>query len=216
MITPAVLVDMRRNFTDGATAIALDHRARTIEVTLSNLFVEVGVIAKEVDDRELWRHITKTDGDLCHSFDDWLLDAMPVSRGTVYAARKVAQRLSGIPVEERSLISPGNLKTLAEVDDPKITQDRLILDASKKLKPAAFREKIMREHPEQHLEAESPMKFTPTTSQRREIEEALVLAVALGDAGSRNEALEAIAVHYKQTRPNEAEIEETVIPGRVQ
>ena len=196
-MTEDAILDMRRNLTDSAAAMALDHRARSIEAENTRNFSELGIIVNEVDERQLWRHVTKSDGEICHSWNDWVMDALPVSRSMAYAARTVAQRLSGIPAEERSLISPGNLRTLAEVDDPKITQSRPILDDAKTMKPAEFREKIAREHPEQHIENLKPMRFSPTESQRIAIEGALEAACIVFDEGlSREQSLEAIAAYY--------------------
>jgi len=197
----AEIISAMRSWEHGAAAAAYDHRARMIESESLSSFSELGIIVKEVDDQELWRWITKTDGELCHSWDDWVQDALPVSRATAYSARKVAQRLSGIPEAERALISPGNLRTLAEVDDAKITGSRLILDAARNLKPEAFRAKIMREFPERHLEAKQPYRFHPTEGQREDIDSALALAVAQEGCLTREEALWSLANFYIVNRP---------------
>lgn len=200
-ITEEAIAGMRKWATPAAAA-AYDHRVRVIESETAGNFAEIGLIVKEVDDRELWRFITKSDGEMCHSFDDWLLDAMPVSRSQAYSARKVAQRLDHLSAEERAEISPGNLKTLAEVDDPKITKSRPILDAAKKMKPKEFRAKIAREHPEQHLESFEPMRFNPVATARELIDRALEKAKELDGAVTREEQLECLADFYLQARPD--------------
>lgn len=189
------MIAQYREWEPGAVAQIFDRRVRDIEEQSLRNFSELGIIGKEMDDRKLWQYVTKKDGERCHSWDDWVQDALTVSRSTAYSARKVAQRLSGIPQEDRALISPGNLKTMAEIDDVKLTGSRPILDAAKKLKPEKFREYIEKEHPERHIEALAPMRFSPEKSAREVIDRALEIAMVMEECG-REAALEAISQFY--------------------
>lgn len=173
-------------------ALLTDTEVRQWEKRHNAQFSRLGILLLECRTKELWRYLPQG----FHSFDAWLLDAMPCSRSTGYSALQVAERLSGIPEAERALISPGNLRTLAEVDDPKVIKSRPILDAAKSMKPAAFREHVIKQHPEQHIEAYKPMRFQPTESQREKIEEGIALCLQLGDAVTREEALEQVCQDY--------------------
>ena len=183
-------------------AILLDTEVRQWERRYNSQFSHLGSILLEFKVKELWRHVFRATEDMpryfFHSFDDWLADAMPCSRSTGYSALLCASRLAGIPEAEREQIPPGNLRTLAEVNDPQLVESVQILDAAKSMKPKAFREKLAKEYPLQHLETQQPYRFSPTASQRERIDEAIALAIELDDAGDREQALERFAWDYWQ------------------
>lgn len=194
-------------------ALTADTEARQREQRYKHDFASLGTLMLRVETRELWKFLPQG----FNSFDEWLLDAMPCARSTAYSALGVARRLSGIPEAERSLISPGNLKTLAEVSSP-IAESRPILDLAKTMKPAEFRAMMIQEHPEQHLEANKPYRFLPTEGQRQDVDAALALAMSVDGAVTREEALWSLANFYRLYRPRieSMEVEEPEIPARVQ
>jgi hypothetical protein len=196
--------------TDRELALQLDKRARQIEDEAANLFVELGLICKQVADRELWRHIEvqvrDEDGSAipgefepAHSFDHWVHDALPWSNGTAYSALGVARDCADIPIEERREIPRGNLETLRKLS-PAVRRDPLIREAAKKEKPEQFVRTIADNFPTQHLEISSPMRFRPSEGQRGDIEAALTLCIAQEGCNTREEALWAMAEFYKAHR----------------
>ena len=183
---------------DPEAAEKIDHEAREWDKQYVRQFARLGPMLLRFKVRELWRYLH------FHSFDSWLLDAMPVSHSTAYSAIKVALILSYIPEEERALMAPGNLRTLAEVADEKVVQN-YTTDA-KQMKPAEFRAKVVKEHPELHIENFKPMQFKPAEGQRGMIEEGIAKAKLPPEEGgdgalTREEALCAMAFHYVYGRP---------------
>ena len=181
--------------TNAELAIRLDKRAREIESQASTLFVDLGVICRIIQDKELWRHILASDGQEFRSFDAWVQDALPWSNGTAYSALGVARDCEDIPIEERRQMPRGNLEILRQVS-PHIRRDPKIQERAKRTKPQQFVKELAAEHPQEHLEGKSQMKFNPTVSQREVVEKAIELAYAVGDATTREEAIECICQFY--------------------
>ena len=202
-ITQEYIARLRKTMTDNAAAQVYDDRARTIEREVRASFTELGLIVKEVEERRLWQHVVKADGDLCHSLDDWIADALPVSSRTAYSALKVARTLEHIPVETRAKIAPGNLKTMAEMSSS-LSGSPAILQEAVEMKPKEFREKVSKDHPEQHIEALRPMeRLNPTVSQRKVYEEAFKMAETIDGCKSREEAMEVICFYYTSSQENQ-------------
>lgn len=186
--------------TDRELAIQCDKRVREIESEASSLFVEVGLLCREMSERELWRYIPSSSGGECHSFDQWVHEALPWSNGTAYSALGVARDCADIPVEERQQIPRGNLETLRKLS-PAVRRDPLIMEAAKKQAPAEFVRTISANFPQQHIENMSPMRFKPSEEARPYIEEAIALAMHYEEAVTREEALWAMAMFYMEHRP---------------
>lgn len=193
-ITPE-LIEQYRTWTPEAAAQVYDRRLRVIEEGYSLTFTEIGMIMLEAEARELWKYTDKTDGTKPSSLFDWVHDAMPVSHGTAFDAKKAAEVLKGIPVEERAQIPRGNLMTMVGLST-KVAESSEVRKAATRLKPKDFREMIERDYPEQHVEALKPMRFNPQRSARKVIDEALEMAMVLEETESRDEALEKICQRY--------------------
>ena len=190
-ITPE-LIEMYRGWTDEASANIYDARLRAIERGHAQTFTELGVILVECEARQLWKLAVMSNCQHPHSFSAWIVDCLPVSNGSAFAAYKCAKKLAAIPAGEREQIPRGNLEAMAAMSDS-LAQSESIKAAAKQLKPKEFREKIEREHPNQHLEAHKPLRFSPERSARKVIDEALDMVMLCEGLPSREAALEFIA-----------------------
>lgn len=186
--------------TDKELAIQYDKRVREIESDSRTLFTELGLLCREMAERELWRYISSSSGGLCHSLDHWIHEALPWSNGTAYSALGVARDCADIPVEERKLIPRGNLETLRKLS-PAVRRDPLIMEAAKSQPPAEFVRTVAADFPSQHVENLLPMRFKPSEGQRVDIEASIELAMHYEGAVTREEALWAMAGFYKEFRP---------------
>ena len=185
--------------TDRELALQYDKRVREIESDSRTLFTELGLLCREMAERELWRYIPSRTGGLCHSLDHWIHEALPWSNGTAYSALGVARDCSDIPVEERKLIPRGNLETLRKLS-PAVRRDPLIREAAKSQQPAEFVRTIAADYPTQHLEITSVIRFRATTDQRADIDSALELCASLEGTGTRDEALWLVCAFYVEHR----------------
>ena len=193
----ATLAGMR-SWEIGAAATALDQRVRTIGRQHQEDFTELGLIIREVESRELWKYIVSNDGEtMCHSLDQWMHEALPWSNGTAYSALGVARDCADIPVEDRKQIPRGNLETLRKVS-PAVRRDPQVIKRAKETQPEAFVRELATEHPYEHLEGKLKYRFSPTESQRKFIDECIIVCMDRGDALTREDALECFARTYIQ------------------
>lgn len=191
------LIKTLRTWEISAAASAYDARVRRIDANITAAFVELGLIVKEVKDRELWKHITcwKT-GSACHSWDEWVHDALPEwSNGTVYSALGCAEDLQEIPVERRVRIRRTNQETLRKIP-PAVRRESPVLEAAEKMTPSEFLPKMQREHPEAHLQAKVGYRFKPTEDERDDIDLALAGVMNVLDVPTREAALHWLALNW--------------------
>lgn len=190
------LIKTLRTWDVAAAANAYDARARRIDANVTAAFVELGLIVKEVKDRELWKHITcwKT-GEACHSWDEWVHDALPEwSNGTVYSALGCAEDLKDIPVAQRCRIRRGNQEVLRKLP-PAARKEPPVLEYAVQMPPREFLSRMQRDHPESHIQSKMPYRFSPTDDQRYDIDMALA-AIMDWEKCTRDEALHQLAVDW--------------------
>jgi hypothetical protein len=193
MITPE-LITKYRTWDDAAAAQVYDARLRQIERSHAQTFTELGIILVECEARQLWRHAVTSACESPHSFSAWIVDCLPVSNGSAFAALRAAKQLKAIPSADREQIPRGNLETMSSMSETLATSPAIV-SAAKSMKPKEFREAIERDHPEQHIEAKKPMRFYPERSGRQVIDYAIEIAMALEECG-RDEALEKVCQLY--------------------
>ena len=193
----AATLEKMREWPKDSAAVMLDSRVRTIEKDSKLTFIELGLILKEVDTRELWKHMNEK----WHSFDAWLSDAAPVCRTSGYSALKAIRELGDVPVEELEEMPRCNVGLLAKV--PKARREPEVIKAAQTLSEEAFTGYVERKVPEAHIESKSLMRFKPERSQRAKIDEALALAGRLEETESREEQLEILAAEYLENHREE-------------
>jgi len=174
-------------------ASVLDERAREIEADSKQLFVEIGLLCCEMEDRNLFENLidVETRQPLYESFNQWLHAAMPTQHSTAYAARNALRALKDIiPESDLHEIPRCNLETLGKCSTA-IAKDPEFWQAAKELSQNEFVREISGRHPEQHLEERDPYRFAPTKNQREVIDAAIsAVRVIMGDeALSREECL---------------------------
>ena len=159
----------------------------------------IGIMAREVYNRQLWRLILDPSTGLpCSSFRRWVTIAAPYSHATVYAAMSDIVELKDVPDEDLAQMSHGNIGTMMLLSTA-VRADPDVIAAAKSDKPEAFIKRLQQSHPEQHLEPRKPMRLAPTESQRAAIDDAVALATLEG-ASSLTEAVEMMAIEYAQAR----------------
>jgi hypothetical protein len=205
-------IEKFREWPDDAAANAYDERLRAIERGHSQTFTELGLILVECEKRQLWRHAVKSDCQPPHSLSDWIADCLPVSNGSAFAALKCARALAHISPAEREEIPRGNQEAMACMSES-LAKSEHIKSAAKSMKPQDFRAKIERDHPDQHLEAFKPMRFSPVRSARTVIDHALEIAAVLDEAAGRDDALEKVAQFYIDE--HEYEYQETLKHSKI-
>ena len=155
-------------------------------------FSEAGIIAREVEDHQLWRQVPG-----CTSFADFLHTACPWSFSTVYASLRAIRDLSDIPDRDLSAIPASNIHTVRKLSTS-VRAKPEVIEAAKTKKADDFIGYIRHEFPSQHLEARTVLRIALDQSQNEAVEEAIALSMERG-AMTRAEALVDIAVDYKAT-----------------
>lgn len=153
-------------------------------------YCERGIIAREFERRELWRHLVDPDTRTqFSSFTAWMSCSDFLGcRRVNFEAKKDIEDLQDIPFDQLKDVSKGNIKVLKQLSTH-VRQQPEILESAKTLPQNEFLEKIEREHENQHLEVRRPLRFSPGRSEVKIIEEAIAWALENDIAGSRDEAL---------------------------
>lgn len=203
-MTPESIADTKR-LTPAAAAEVLSRGWDRIIQSHTSLFVQMQLILVEVERRELWRYVVaEVSSDttrFCASLDEWICQGSGTGRKTAYDALACARALSHIPPEEREKIPRCNQKTMSKLST-EVSSRPDVRKAAKEESESAFTQKIVKEHPDQHILSKLPMRFKPDTDQREDIDRALELARMIDGAVTREEQLQVIAVFYCENQEN--------------
>ena len=149
-------------------------------------FAERGIIIREFEKRQLWRHlISPVNGEPFPHLTAWLSCA---GRRTNFEAKRVVSMLEDIPAEKLIDVPKGNLSVLTQLST-QVRNAPDVLEAAKTMKRQEFEAKIEREHPQQHIEERKPVRFHFGRSQLKAIEEWIEYALENDLAGTREEAV---------------------------
>lgn len=150
-------------------ALQYDVRVREIDRTVRESWSELAAICIQVRDKELWRMLPAK----FHSFDDWLIDAAPCCRATVYKGMGVLSVIAkDLSPQEIAGIEIGNAILLSQVSSS-VRRDPEVIQAAKSGRSSnKLREIVRTKYPNQHVEAIVEKKLHFTTSQWEKIEAA--------------------------------------------
>lgn len=153
-------------------------------------FVERGLIIREFEKRQLWKHLTDPETGLPFPhLTAWLSCSDYLGcRRTNFESKRVLAMLADVPSEKLIDIPKATLHTLTQLSTAVRNQPD-VLEAARTMPPEAFEEKVEKEHPLQHLEARHPMKFRFGRSQSKVIEAWVEYAMSHNLAGTREEAV---------------------------
>jgi hypothetical protein len=152
-------------------AILHDRRVREIDQIVRESWSELAAICIQVRDRQEWRLLTRGRPRLdvdreYHSFDDWLMDAAPVCRATVYKGMGILSVLAqDMDQEQIAGIEIGNATLLAQVSAA-VRRDPEVIEAAKSGRHSKkLRDVVRKKYPDQHIEAIVEKKLHFTSSQ---------------------------------------------------
>ena len=204
--TSQQLDEMEKTWDKASFAMALDSRVRAIEKQNKLTYVELGIICLRVEQKELY--LSMYDGKF-KSFGAWITDAAPYSRATAYSALGEVKRLieDNVPLDVANKLPRCNLKTVNRLSTS-LKRDPEILKAAEVLEEQEFKRKIRKEHPEQHIEDDSPMRLKFERSQRVKVDEAIDVAMAIYELPTREAAIEVICTEFLSSTQTQADYEE--------
>jgi hypothetical protein len=189
-----------RTYDDEAAAVWLDGRARSIERTTRRSFIELGMICKEMNDRALYAKLSHPEtGVPFHSWNDWAMSALQVSRASAYAALDVIEALPHILIAELMEITRVNLMRLANLST-KVRENPKTIQAAKELNEEAFIAWLRVNFPDQHVEPKRQLLATPTESAATAMEECFDVVKWAYDVTSRNDVLENLCAYFMDGR----------------
>lgn len=174
---------------DAEAATMLEARLRVwddIDQLHERSYSERGLIAREFERRQLWRHLGYD------SFSAWMSSGDLGCRSVNYESKRDMEALSDLPAEVLVEVPRNNVKTLLELST-RVRRREDIQLAARTMKNPEFLAKISQEHPDQHLEGRKMLRFNPERSGARIVEEAIRWAIDHDLAGSRDEALVTMA-----------------------
>ena len=187
--------EVRRPTLDLPTqALVDDSRVREIDQTVRESWSELAAISIRVRDKRLWKLLPGK----YHSFDDWLMDAAPCCRATVYKGMGVLSVLAkDVAAEDIAQLEIGNAILLAQVS-PSVRRDPEVLEAAKSGRHSkTLRETIKRKHPSQLIENVVERKFKFTESQAAIVEEAIEAHRTMNNPStSSEEIIEMLCAEY--------------------
>lgn len=178
-----------QSWTNGDAARFLDSAARRLENQNKLAFVELGLICKHVEDRKLWGILG------FRSFDDWITNACPSSRSSGYEAKTALNNLADVPFSDLQSMSRENIRTLSKMSTGSRKSPELIA-AAKSQGGREFIRTIQSDFPNQHIEGRKRIVWFLPESTESLMEDAIKLAMKVGECESREEALLEIATDY--------------------
>jgi len=198
---------MAKEYPLGAFGMAMDARIRQFDKQQKLTFVEIGYICLKVEQTEAWREMY--DQGKFKSFGAWITDAAPSSRATCYAAMGEVKRAieDKLPLQQLNTIPRCNIRTVNRLST-ELKRDPEILKAAETLEERDFLRKIEKEHPLEHVEDLSPMRFKFEKSQRQKVEEAIQVAMVIYELPTREAAMEVIAADWLNSNQTEADYQE--------
>lgn len=175
-----------------------DERVQFLDKAQKRTFVEFGLIMIEMEDRELYRLLLDSEGKAFPSLGRWISAAAPTSRSNAYAAlnamRAINEEVSSADLQEMPRVNINTVKKLST----SVRKDPKVIEAAKQMGEQEFKEHINKEHPEQHIEKDAPMRFKPAQGDRETIDEALAVSMWAYDLESREDAILAMALYFLQ------------------
>lgn len=152
-------------------------------------FVERGLIIREFEKRQLWKHLIDPETGLPFPhLSAWLSSADYLGcRRSNFESKRVLALLEDVPAEKLIDVPKANLHTLTQLSTA-VRNDPEILEAARTLPREKFEEKLEREQPNQHISPLSPLRFHANRSDRKIIEETIIWALNHDIATTRDEA----------------------------
>ena len=165
----------------------LDRRVRKLVRGIDTTWLRVGRLCLECRNERLYQELG------FRKFDDWMSDAVGLSRSRAYVAMRAARDLVPIRDADLARITVQNADLLSRV--PKSKQASL-LRAAQTQTERGFRETIEAEVPDLHLEERVHVEFWVPRSLLEVIERCIEKAKVLNETESRTAALESIFAEY--------------------
>lgn len=164
------------------------------------------VIIRHFEERELWSRLIDPETELPFpNLTAWLSSGFLGCRRTNMEAHRDALSLHEIPASKLLGIEKENVKVLLQLST-QVRNQPDVLEAARTMDRDAFEEKVEVEHPQQHIERRTPMKFSPGRSWAKTIEEAIAWALEHDIAATRDEALLKMA----ETALNDWQVDEEI------
>ncbi len=178
-------------------ASTIDARVRKIERINRTIYAELGGLILYFEERRLFSLCFDEKGERFKSMESWLVSACPYSRSYALEAKAKMKVLrdSGTPMDKLLFVPRCNIQLLAQLPAPLQRDEEVLKDASL-LEEDAFRSKIIREHPEAHIDTAKRFTFRLDGSAAVKVGQALTLAMQIEDTQSKEIALEAICAAY--------------------
>lgn len=200
--SPAELDELKirslRSLSDADAAKILDERLRFLESQYKRNFVERGFILLEVEERQLWLHLTDPDtGSAYSSFERWVVTAASHSRSDCFESLRAVKALRDVPREQLLNVPRKNISVLMQLS-PKVRKNPEIIKKAQMAAKSEFIGLIQEKHPDQHVEHETKVTTHPTVTQKAVIDDARVIAQWVYGCTGREAADEAIAAYFLQ------------------
>jgi hypothetical protein len=177
-------------------AATIDARVRKIEAVSKRIYGELGMLVLYFEEKKLWHYCFDEKGERFKSLDGWVVSACPYSRSYALEAKAKVKilRESGTPMDELLQVPRCNVLLLAQLSSD-LQRDPEVLKDAQTLTEDAFRDKIIREQPNQGIEPKKKMIFDFEASAREVVDEAIALAMKKWEC-SRQVAVEGIFAEW--------------------
>ena len=157
-------------------------------------YAAIGLMTHQVWKRMLWQHvIDPANGFPCRSFARWVRVTAPAGYSTVYAAMRDVEALPDVPAADLAQIPQSNFKTLKQLSTA-VRGDEKVLAVAKSGRTDELVKYIQKEHPAQHIEADTFLRVPLTETQMADVEDAIKKAMDSGRCDSRSQVIWSWAV----------------------
>jgi hypothetical protein len=178
---------MSRNTERKRQANDLDSEVRKLVREMDQVWLRVGRLCAQCKSERLYQELG------FERFDDWINDAVGMSRSRAYVAMRAARDLVPIRDTELNQMTMQNAEILSHV--PKSRQPALV-EAAISQTERVFRETVAVSVPGLHLEANVHVEFWVPRSLLEVIERCIKKAMVVNEIDSRTAAVEAIFPEY--------------------
>jgi hypothetical protein len=168
-------------------ATELDSEVRRLVREMDQVWLRVGRLCLRCKGERLYQELG------FERFDDWIIDAVGMSRSRAYVAMRVARDLVQNRDSELNQMTMQNAEILSRV--PRSQQPGLV-EAAQTQTEREFRKTVEANFPELHIKVNVHVAFWVPRSLAEVIERCIEKATILNETGSRKAAPEAIFAEY--------------------
>jgi hypothetical protein len=187
-------IDQIRKLDDYEAGVVFDQRLREIAKNERRSFIEIGLICREVDSRDVWATIVSPEtGEMFTSFKGWVYSSLGIAGSTAYTAMKVLDM--GTDLDTLRMMPRRNATRLSRLST-QVQRDPKVIEAALVGTEKEFIAFVQQHYPDQHVEPERMVLATPPESDRANIIECFDAVRWCYDVENREDVMANLVAYF--------------------